>query len=151
MSSRIERQFKAHGLNCAVLWVNGSHRCGYVRIPDDHSWAGLDYNDPVPAAVPIDLNTPGDEFDEGVGTIAAFAFLLGDEDQRSRDEQTMLYQVRVHGGLTYSGTPTGLKGHWVGFDCAHHGDTPDRCSESYAATECENLAAQIAARAQVAS
>ena len=40
--------FGAHGLDCftrhvtyGVPWMPG-HDCGYVRIPADHPWAGLD-------------------------------------------------------------------------------------------------------------
>ena len=31
-----EKEWKAHGFNCRVLFVRQSHRCGYVGIPKGH-------------------------------------------------------------------------------------------------------------------
>ncbi len=35
--------------------------------------------------------------------------------------------ITCHGGLTYSDNTNfgGSEGHWIGFDCAHAGDSPD--------------------------
>lgn len=40
--SIIEREWQAHGLDCAVIFVRQSHRCGYVRIPEGHPFHGID-------------------------------------------------------------------------------------------------------------
>ena len=54
--------------------------------------------------------------------------------------------VNCHGGLTYSGHfLLGKKypGWWIGFDCAHAGDTPEKCDLSYCINECRNIVNQI--------
>lgn len=60
-----------------------------------------------------------------------------------------LYSIQVHGYLTYSAWD--LHGHeegdkprwWLGFDCAHFGDTPEECDLYYVRRQCEQLAAQL--------
>lgn len=155
--SAVERTFQAHGLDCAVLLVNkGSHRCGYVRIPDDHPWHGLGYGDPVPDAKPIPTDATIDEMMEGVGVIGTM-IVASDPEAYEREMQ---YQVRVHGGLTYSGKLAGSglpSGWWVGFDCAHSGDETRYAgfeewrsagdhwwTEAEVAEQCSSLADQIA-------
>lgn len=69
----------------------------------------------------------------------------------------------VHGGLTFSGKLKELKGHWIGFDCAHLMDARDPSimseeykkifkesmfegairTEEYVIQECKNLIKQI--------
>ena len=61
-----------------------------------------------------------------------------------------LSNISVHGGLTFSEEK--LKGAegaewwfgwWFGFDCAHWGDTPDKCTLEYCVEQCESLAKQL--------
>ena len=56
-------------------------------------------------------------------------------------------EVRVHGGLTFAGTWDDEEGDlwWLGFDCAHYGDTPDVQDLAYVQKEAEDLAAQLGA------
>lgn len=126
--SRVESSFTHEGLNCTVLWVSppgiGGHRCGYVNIPEGHPWHGKEYDDVV-------VGEPSE----------------GDDAWMEDYERRMEGIVRVHGGLTYSGRSlVGMPdGWWVGFDCAHYQDTPERCTEDYVSAECRSLAEQIAA------
>jgi len=56
------------------------------------------------------------------------------------------YDVEVHGGLTYSEKKIGScndSGWFIGFDCAHYGDTIERCTEYYVKRECINLINQM--------
>lgn len=51
--------------------------------------------------------------------------------------------IRVHGGLTYSGRIYGIDGYLIGFDCHHAGDNPHIQDEIYTRGECESLIDQI--------
>ncbi len=46
---KLERNWTAHGLDCATLLIDlgagYSHRCGYVRVGEDHPWFGREYDD----------------------------------------------------------------------------------------------------------
>lgn len=146
----IERQWQAHGLDCMVVWFDAGympHRNGYVRIPEGHPWHDIAYNEAVPDATPIAMDTEVEDLMEGVGTIGTMILLSSSEESRLSSEREMQYQVRVHGGLTFSGSLRGVDGYWVGFDCAHLDDTPARWTEDAVASEVERLAEQIASRA----
>lgn len=75
-NASVERVWSAHGLDCAVLFVHTGwgpgHRCGYVRVPDDHPWKGIAYNESAPGPPPSDEVL--DEFNVGedLNIIAAF-------------------------------------------------------------------------------
>lgn len=44
---KIEREWKAFGLSCAVVMAReAGHRCGYVRVPPGHPMHGKSYDDP---------------------------------------------------------------------------------------------------------
>lgn len=51
--------------------------------------------------------------------------------------------IRVHGGLTYSGRIDGVDGYLIGFDCNHAWDDPHVQDEIYTRGECESLIDQI--------
>lgn len=51
--------------------------------------------------------------------------------------------IRVHGGLTYSGRIDGIDGYLIGFDCNHAWDDPHIQDEIYTRGECESLIDQI--------
>lgn len=137
-----ERNWEAHGLDCAVLRVKTmggeGHRCGYVRVPEDHPWHGLAYCDEAPGE-PADYENRSTE-DAGMG--GALAMLAGNVDEWAKRIEG---HVAVHGGLTFSGELVGHDGWWFGFDCAHLDDTPDRWTLEAVAAETERMAEQIAA------
>ena len=162
MTKRIEASGQAHGLDWVVLALTTGHRCGYVRVPDDHPWFGKDSSDQVPGpAVLADRTVDG-------GVMGGMLAVLSD----SVDEwlQRIAGRLEVHGGITYAGarpSDDSGEGWWFGFDCAHTNDAKDlsliddpvlrgiygRPSSSgevvrtaeFAQTECESLAAQLAA------
>lgn len=143
-----ERQFKAHGLDCLVLWIgnsyseHGGHRTGYVRVPDGHPWHGVAYNEDVPGGAATDYSG---RTVESAGFAGQVALLSGAVDEWARRVEA---HVEVHGGLTYSGkkpNDAAEEGWWFGFDCAHLDDTPMRWDEKAVSDECESLAQQIAA------
>lgn len=49
------------------------------------------------------------------------------------DEYNKL-DVKVHGGITYSGKIEGEEGYWLGFDCAHSGDIAPAYDDDYIET-----------------
>lgn len=54
--------------------------------------------------------------------------------------------LEVHGGVTFSAEDLrGVQGvdWWLGFDCAHYGDTIAVCTLEYCMKQCEHLAEQI--------
>lgn len=53
--------------------------------------------------------------------------------------------LTVHGGVTFAGALGGMDGFYVGFDCAHLGDTPDEEDEAYTLCECKRLVDQLIA------
>lgn len=55
-------------------------------------------------------------------------------------------EINCHGGLTYSShslLETEYPGWWIGFDCAHGGDTIEECDLEYCINECRNIVDQI--------
>lgn len=45
MNFKLEREFVACGYHCLVVGTPMGHRCGYVGIPIQHSFYGVDYDD----------------------------------------------------------------------------------------------------------
>jgi len=115
--------FESSGLRCVLNRSDLGCWTGYVAVPADHPWYGLDYN-----AKPV---TPPDPQDDSMSIVGV---------------------ISVHGGLTYSGTfhdsekhkqvtdlVWGQGGDWYfGFDCAHHMDYMP-CMEKYSVRESELL------------
>lgn len=151
LRSVIERQWTAHGLDCAVLRLTSSymdHRCGYVRVPDDHPWHGLGYADDAPQGPAAYADRTTD--DAGMGGMIA---LLGGQQGVETWARRIEAHVAVHGGLTFAGSAPGdlPEGWWFGFDCAHLDDTLDVWTEDRVATEVERMAEQVAAAAATAT
>jgi len=131
MKSKIEKDWiTAAGYRAVVLFVNKSHRCGYVRIPKSHPLYGLDYLEKSPSLIEASTgycSTPANVFD-------------------------------VHGGITFSALDLldeGDEGWWFGFDCNHVGDKTLNMPEwvegvyrtlEYVIEECESLAHQLTER-----
>lgn len=51
--------------------------------------------------------------------------------------------VNVHGGVTFVGALEDANGFYVGFDCAHAGDSPKVQNEAYTISECKRLVDQL--------
>lgn len=51
--------------------------------------------------------------------------------------------VTVHGGVTFEEVLDGMGGFYVGFDCAHAGDSPKVQDEAYTLGECKRLVDQL--------
>jgi len=115
---KIEVEKKYRGFDYLVLGLNMGHRCGYIRIPSGHSLYGLDYSEQIP----IKFKKISKERIGKRGVIPIFcAGRLKPNDNISMD---LLFNV--HGGITFSGKEiAGKKGWWIGFDCAHSGDSKD--------------------------
>lgn len=76
--------------------------CGYVVIPKDHPYYGVDY-----------------------------------------DEVMEKGDIRIHGGLAFSGTFDDIDGFLLGFHCNHVGDSPIYQNENYTLNECLDLVDQL--------
>lgn len=140
--STIEREWQAHGLDCAVLLMDMGHRCGYVRVTESHPWFGLDYDAEAPSGSAADLGSRTVD-DAGMGGLIA---TLSGESAVDDWSKRIEGHIAIHGGLTYSGKAPGdlPSGWWFGFDCAHLDDTPEQWTEDAVAAEVERLAEQLA-------
>lgn len=119
------------GLPCLLLRHDHGHWCGYVGLPDDHPWSGIDFSD-------LDAIHESRESWVGLPEVhGGVTWNRGCDDLRSRR----------------------VSRHWVGFDCGHmaSGDlvlSPRSFLEisargeyrtlAYARVEVEKLAAQAA-------
>lgn len=158
-TNELEKTWTAHGLDCAVVKVfgpydtSGFHRCGYVRLPAEHPWHGVDYSDEVDIRPPrpnVDEMDAADAMDD-FGTINVLALMLGGGEDIGKRPDSI---IRVHGGVTYASDAYYLddaEGTWAfGFDCAHLDDTADRWTLEAVVTETERMAEQLAAIADLA-
>ena len=127
--ARAERMWADDGIMCAVTCNPVGYWCGYAEVPVGHPWHGVSYTDPAPAAADPVI---GDDMlvGEAVADLGVFPLLiaaLGDDGVESLG-RTIAGQVRVHGGVTFSGWKTFAGDQprwWLGFDCCHGGDLPD--------------------------
>jgi hypothetical protein len=87
----------ATGLDCLAVRAPGGHWCGYVGVPPEHPWHGLDYD--ADALLDVDVH--------GGLTYAAAC-------QEDASEQDAICHVPLNG------RPDSVW--WFGFDCAHLGD-----------------------------
>lgn len=141
------------GLRAACLFIRGTHRCGYVEVPEGHPLHGVDYHTEHESL--SDVNA--EELEVGKkGPILTLTAGVGAREGEVRRSPDIVFDV--HGGLTYSGAgedgyPVESDGWWFGFDCAHLGDgrlgerssTGPVRSLAYVEAECERLAEQITA------
>lgn len=42
---RVEKEFEVDEFKCVIIGQNWGHRCGYIEIPLDHKYYGVDYDD----------------------------------------------------------------------------------------------------------
>ncbi len=142
------------GLRACCLFVNDSHRCGYIAVDEEHPLYEVKYSQSVEclkAAYEKCLHEPMGK----KGIIAMFCAAGDPEEERWTPELVF----SVHGGLTFSkgNGKYPIPGNglwWFGFDCAHLGDGttnprlqmfydgPVRDLE-YVVGECESLAEQL--------
>lgn len=122
------------GYHCR-MWDGGSHLCGYVSVPADHPLYDKGYNHEV--------EKPEDFGNQPIGKrgpINLFTMAMSDDNGLIRVSD----YFDVHGSLTFGAAIKGAPARWYfGFDCAHHGDTRDRCDETYVRAECASLAKQL--------
>lgn len=145
--STIEKKWKHAGLDCAVLLLDMGHRCGYVKVPDEHPWHGLGYDAEAPGAEPlVDGNTPVADAVESFGVLTTVCAALSTSEDDDSYLRRISMQVRVHGGVTYAGKAPGdlPDGWWFGFDTAHADDSPAFWTVDAMAAETERLAEQVA-------
>lgn len=116
-NSWVERRGIEDGIEWVTAGLAMGHRCGYVRVPESHPWAGRGYSDPAWS----ESGWPGVK--------AAIRRWIKREPVKADWENQIASVVRVHGGLTYDGElPIDMSdepGHWLGFDCAHAWDLRD--------------------------
>ncbi len=149
MSHTIERDWITEaGLRAVCLMFHDcGHRCGYIGVPPEHPLFGVKYDeesDALKESLAAVLDGPVGKR----GVISLFCMTAG-EDCQPRPE----YVFDVHGSLTYSAAgdyPVKSELWWFGFDCGHAGDSSKYCNgegrtEEYVVSECESLAAQVAA------
>lgn len=138
MTPSIERKWVEGRYDCLVVrHATLGHLCGYVRVPEDHPWHGLGYDDEVPGPPKeLDDDLPVEQAMDDHGPINVFiAMLEGVDEGGHRLTCTLGGQCPVHGGLTFAGRMdwlNGAPGWWIGFDCAHAGDAvePDYMPEA---------------------
>jgi hypothetical protein len=117
--------------NCHV-----GHNCGYVGIPENHPLYGKDYSQHCDVLIPLRNKIKNESIGKR-GIIPIFCW-----DGESASIQIIF---NVHGGVTFSGTHKLVKSKlwWIGYDCGHSGDTPEKCDLKYCIKECESLAKQL--------
>lgn len=42
---KVEKEFVVDGFRCVVVGLEMGHRCGYIEIPKDHKYYGVEYDD----------------------------------------------------------------------------------------------------------
>jgi hypothetical protein len=127
--SKIEKLWTYRGIYCLAIAVPVGHRCGYIRIPEDHEWIGI-------------LDTEALERMEGYANSEKdyMAQWYADPEKRRRlaRQEAWADKITVHGGITFGKeeTPASWEesteggdgipgGYWIGFDCAHAWDARD--------------------------
>ena len=128
------------GFRAVVIRTDMGHLCGYVAVDRKHQLFGKSYSQHCDCLIPSrDKAMKGKIGKRGI--IPVFCY---DGEKASMD-----IVFNVHGGITYAQTnkeypaKSKFKLHWIGFDCAHLDDTPDKCDLDYCEKECEDLAKQI--------
>lgn len=59
-----EYAWQSNGLDCLVLAAEMGHRCGYVRLPNDHPWFGV-ADERIDAQIHGGLTFAGDRLEDG--------------------------------------------------------------------------------------
>jgi hypothetical protein len=119
----------------AQMQILAGHYCGYVGVTKKHPLFDKSYSQHLDTLMKYrDKIKEGTIGKRGIVPIACW------------DGETASMEVvfDVHGGITFAGLQEEKKNiYWIGFDCAHAGDTLEKCNIEYVTQECENLARQI--------
>ncbi len=159
MGHFVESSFIYRGLRCVCIATDMGHRCGYVGVRKNHPLYGHGYSEKILAFSDVSGSPIGKR-----GVIPLFCI-----DKNAKYVGMDLY-FDVHGGVTFADGgknckyPVKSSLWWIGFDCAHSGDSRDEslCKKStldiirrfgndhgevrtkeYVEQECRNLADQI--------
>jgi hypothetical protein len=128
------------GYSAVVLQVSIGHKCGYVGVTKDHPLYGKTYGEHCDCLIPLrDKALKG-----SIGKRGIIPILCSNGKTASMD-----IVFDVHGSVTYTnGALADIEEYrfrwWIGFDCAHAGDTPEKCDLDFCIKECESLSKQIA-------
>ena len=136
--SWIEAEGKTAGLKWIVVALSMGHRCGYVQVPEEHPWFGLQYFDAAdgrkrPMRPMHEMFPNMTESDRETPDFSV-------ESSGIEHGATIDSKVSAHGGLTFSDTqpsPLADEGWWFGFDCAHAWDAKDPSIMSASALDLE--------------
>lgn len=134
----------AAGYRAVVLWFSKrNHYCGYVGLPPGHPLYKCGYSQSADCLV----EPAKQAMEKPVGKRGAIPLLAA--VMSGRFSPTPEHVFDVHGSLTYAnggnGYPVEGDEWWLGFDCGHANDSPEKCTLAYCEAECESLAAQIRA------
>lgn len=131
------------GYQAAIIKTNKSwtnHRCGYIGVPKSHPLFGKGYSQHCDVLIKLREEVKK----EPIGDRGIIPVFYWDGESASMD---VLFNV--HGGVTYAETgkeyplETEEELHWIGYDCAHVGDTDDKCTLSFCEEQCIQLSEQI--------
>lgn len=115
--------------------------CGYIGVPEGSGFFGKDVAENLPFLKSLyEKCLKGKIGDRGI--IPLFC-LNPDKPSYSMD-----IVFDVHGSVTFSGNRKGtypVKSDlwWLGFDCGHSGDSPEKCDLDFCIEQCEKLSKQI--------
>lgn len=99
------------GLDCLIVRNPGGALCGYVGVPPDHRWHGVDYSD-CTRPIACDETWCGHGPDNYMRVHGGLTY--ADRCQESEDPSRGICHVPAEG------RPDNVW--WFGFDCAHAGD-----------------------------
>lgn len=109
------------GLDCLAVRGPGGHWCGYVGVPEGHALHGVDYDDAYRVAAKAKGIDPDRWYEHdllGVHGGLTFAAHCADGP-----EETSICHVPAPGEPDHVW--------WLGFDCAHSGDTSPKYDAEY--------------------
>jgi hypothetical protein len=128
------------GYRAVVLRVSMGHKCGYIGVTKDHPLYNKTYSQHCDCLVPLrDKALKGP-----IGKRGIIPIFCSDGETASMD-----IVFDVHGSITYTkGALADIEEYkfrwWIGFDCAHAGDTLENRDLNFCIKECESLSKQIA-------
>lgn len=126
------------GFRSVIAKMPMGHLCGYVGIPEEHLLYELHYSTHSKYLVPF-FNKAKDEKVGNRGILPMFFW--------DGESVNMELAFNVHGSVTFTSDNLLEEDEndlwWIGFDCAHYGDTPEKCDEGYVESECRNLSRQL--------
>ena len=141
MSNIILKEWKTkEGYMAAIMQHPFGHNCGYVGVKKNHPLYGKSYSQHCDCLI----KSRDKALKEPVGKRGIVPVFCYDGESASMD-----IVFNIHGGITFAETTktypieTEELLHWIGFDCSHLDDTPEKCDLDYCINECENLSKQL--------